>query len=203
MAMHDICMKTPPIFAVYALLRRPYLCKSSRNESIFLCRRYERMVNVLAIQLSLCVSGLIATIFMKRPALLCLAGSVFLAGNASAGLANINSPLDVTVVTQNAPTGRATLTYDIYFYGLSFMDLNGMIINITNTTSHFKKKHTMHLATGTAPIFMELVPDVPKMLQPCNRPASIWTLFSKRQRTLSTSVRKSGRKKSARPPTWS
>lgn len=76
---------------------------------------------------------------MKRPALLCLAGSVFLAGNASAGLANINSPLDVTVVThvQNAPTGRATLTYDIYFYGLSFMDLNGMIINITNTTSHF------------------------------------------------------------------
>lgn len=56
---------------------------------------------------------------MKRPALLCLAGSVFLAGNASAG---INSPLDVTVVTQNAPTGRATLTYDIYFYGLSFMD---------------------------------------------------------------------------------
>lgn len=57
---------------------------------------------------------------MKRPALLCLAGSVFLAGNASAGLANINSPLDVTVVTQHAPKGRATLTYDIYFYGLSY-----------------------------------------------------------------------------------
>lgn len=79
---------------------------------------------------------------MKRPALLCLAGSVFLAGNASAGLANINSPLDVTVVTQNAPTGRATLTYDIYFYGLSFMDLNGMIINRTNNVTLFFKKNT-------------------------------------------------------------
>lgn len=58
----------------------------------------------------------------------------------------------------------------------------------------------MHLATGTAPIFMELVPDVPKMLQPCNRPASIWTLFSKRQRTLSTSVSKSGMKKERAAP---